>query len=97
MGGNIYEWNESAFAGGEPTGSEERVFRGGAWYDESGELQSSSRFGDGFPLGLPGNEFDDIGFRVASVSAAVAAVPEPSSLGLLVIGAMGCVLRRKRG
>jgi hypothetical protein len=24
-------------------------------------------------------------------------VPEPSSLGLLVIGAMGCVLRRKRG
>jgi sulfatase modifying factor 1 len=92
MGGNIYEWNESAFAGGEPTGSEERVFRGGAWYDESGELQSSNRSSL-----TPGNEFDDIGFRVASVSAAVAAVPEPSSLGLLVIGAMGCVLRRKRG
>ena len=92
MGGNIYEWNESAFAGGEPTGSEERVFRGGAWYDESGELQSSNRSSL-----TPGNELDDIGFRVASVSAAVAAVPEPSSLGLLVIGAMGCVLRRKRG
>ena len=92
MGGNIYEWNESAFAGGEPTGSEKRVFRGGAWYDESGELQSSNRSSL-----TPGNEFDDIGFRVASVSAAVAAVPEPSSVGLLVIGAMGCVLRRKRG
>jgi len=33
------------------------------------------------------------GFRVASVSAA----PEPSSVGLLVIGAMGLMLRRKRG
>ena len=55
-------------------------------------LQSSNRSSL-----TPGNEFDDIGFRVASVSAAVAAVPEPSSLGLLVIGAMGCVLRRKRG
>ena len=43
MGGNIYEWNESAFAGGEPTGSEARVLRGGDWYDDSFGLQSSDR------------------------------------------------------
>ena len=78
--------------GGEPTGGESRVLRGGAWYGDPVGLQSSDRSSL-----TPGIEFDDIGFRVASVSAAVAAVPEPSSLGLLVIGAMGCVLRRKRG
>ena len=65
---------------------------GGGWYDDANALQSSFRLNFD-----PGNGLDDVGFRVASVSAAVAAVPEPSSLGLLVIGAMGCVLRRKRG
>jgi len=92
MGGNIYEWGESAFAGGEPTGGESRVLRGDFWYYDSLGLQSSFRGGND-----PGLETNFVGFRVASVSAAVAAVPEPSSLGLLVIGAMGCVLRRKRG
>ena len=43
----------------------------------------------------PGFEVSTIGFRVASVSLSV--VPEPSSIGMLVIGAMGCVMRRKRG
>ena len=91
MGGNVWEWGESAFSGGEPTGGESRVLRGGGWVGSSG-LQSSSRF-DLDPVFEDG----DFGFRVASVSAAVAAVPEPSSVGLLVIGAMGCMLRRKRG
>ena len=71
---------------------ESRVLRGGDWYGDPFGLQSSDRYD-----GSPAIEFDFIGFRVASVSAAVAAVPEPSSVGLLVIGAMGCVLRRKRG
>jgi sulfatase modifying factor 1 len=92
MGGNVWEWGESAFSGGEPTGDELRVLRGRAWSSGSGGLQSSDRGGGG-PVG----EGNDFGFRVASVSAAVAAVPEPSSVGLLVIGAMGCMLRRKRG
>ena len=92
MGGNVWEWGESAFSGGEPTGGESRVLRGGIWDITSVYLQSSSRIRHD-----PVNESGFIGFRVASVSAAVAAVPEPSSLGLLVIGAMGCVLRRKRG
>ena len=91
MGGNVWEWGESAFDGTLDVLSESRVRSGGDWFDESG-LQSSFR-NDNFP------DFENnaIGFRVASVSAAVAAVPEPSSVGLLVIGAMGCVLRRKRG
>ena len=92
MGGNVLEWNESAFDGTLDELDESRVLRGGDWYGDPFGLQSSDRYD-----GSPAIEFDFIGFRVASVSAAVAAVPEPSSLGLLVIGAMGCVLRRKRG
>jgi hypothetical protein len=69
------------------------VLRGGFWDLTAVNLQSSYRF----DVGTPGNEIGLIGFRVASVSAAVAAVPDPTSLGQLVIGAMGCVLRRKRG
>ena len=86
MGGNVWEWGESEYSG------ESRMLRGGDWNSLSTYLQSSSRVEFD-----PVNELDIVGFRVASVSAAVAAVPEPSSVGLLVIGAMGCVLRRKRG
>ena len=91
MGGNVFEWGESAFDGTLDDPNESRVLRGGAWGLASGDLQSSCRLSTHPDVELT------IGFRVASVSAAVAAVPEPSSVGLLVIGAMGCVLRRKRG
>ena len=90
--GNVFEWGESAFDGGNDTNSESRVRRGGRWDGGSAGLRSSGR-----SLSAPVLENGGIGFRVASVSAAVAVVPEPSSVGLLVIGAMGCVLRRKRG
>ena len=92
--GNVFEWGESAFDGGNDLDSESRVLRGGRESSSSTQLQSSFR--SNFNLG-PGNGDSGVGFRVASVSAAVAVVPEPSSVGLLVIGAMGCVLRRKRG
>ena len=92
MGGNVFEWGESAFDGTLDDPNESRVLRGGNWGFSSGGLQSSGRSNVG-----PGFGVNSIGFRVASVSAAVAVVPEPSSVGLLVIGAMGCVLRRKRG
>lgn len=65
---------------------------GGAWPVGPSLLQLSFRSNPN-----PDIENSAIGFRVASVSAAVAAVPEPSSVGLLVIGAMGLMLRRKRG
>ena len=91
MGGNVFEWGESAFDGTLDDPNESRVRRGGSW-SSSSSLQSSGR-----SKSVPANEKNFIGFRVASVSAAVAVVPEPSSVGLLVIGAMGCVLRRKRG
>jgi len=92
MGGNVFEWGESAFDGTLDDPNESRVLRGGYWGSDSVDLQSSFRLNND-----PDGEYLTVGFRVASVSAAVAVVPEPSSVGLLVIGAMGCVLRRKRG
>ena len=88
MGGNVYEWSESERNGPLIDPGESQVIRGGSWGVNSGPLQSSYS-GNGLS---PADEFIDIGFRVASITA----VPEPSSVGLLVIGAMGCMLRRKR-
>lgn len=89
MGGNVWEWNESAFTGGEPTGSESRVNRGAHWSRIGTSMQSSAR-----GSANPSTEADYIGFRVAAIELEV--VPEPSSVGLLVIGMMGAALRRQR-
>jgi sulfatase modifying factor 1 len=87
MGGNVDEWNESAFDGTLDVPSERRVVRGGDWIGSPLGLQSSSRGGN-----TPDIDYNSRGFRVASISV----VPEPSSVGLLVIGATGLMLRRKR-
>ena len=89
MGGNLWEWGESAYDGTLDDPAESRVIRGGFWGNTSVTLESSYR-----TTTTPGNEFNYLGFRVAALELQV--VPEPSSVGLLVIGAMGCVLRRKR-
>ncbi len=83
--GNVREWGESAFDGGNDLAGETRVRRGGDWNDDSGFLTASSRFGSSPSLG-----FVTVGFRVA-------AVPEPSAFLMTLIGMMGVVLRRKRG
>ena len=93
MGGNVYEWGESAWEGGAPTGDEWRLIRGGDWNNFSTALQSSNRYYVSNPdLGL-----FYVGFRVAALELQVASVPEPSSVGLLVLGAMGLMLKRRRG
>ena len=43
MGGNVFEWGESAFDGTLDDPNESRVLRGGAWGRASGALQSSVR------------------------------------------------------
>ena len=77
MGGDIWQWGEQQFI---PTARTLRVL-GGSWSYFSGELTSAynSTFGFGYDhMGI----FDDIGFRVASV-------PEPSTITLLLAGAIG--------
>jgi len=84
QGGNVFEWNESAFDGSNSSSSEGRAIRGGVWDDTELYLRSSSRYDSD-----PSNEVGGIGFRVASV-------PEPSTYVLVLLGAGAVYLWKRR-
>ena len=86
QGGNVFEWNESAFDGLNSSSSEGRAVRGGDWGSSERPLRSSRRNVNG-----PANEDSSIGFRVASV-------PEPSTYALLLMTGAGALwmVRRRR-
>ena len=84
QGGNVFEWNESAFDGSNSSSSENRALRGGSWLVNEAGLSSSGRFFDD-----PVDDFYDIGFRVASV-------PEPSTYALVLLGAGAVYLWKRR-
>ena len=86
QGGNVFEWNESAFGGANSSASDVRARRGGAWDSAEHSLRSSVRDGN-----VPTLEGNFVGFRVASV-------PEPSTYVLVLMGAGALYLwkRRKR-
>jgi formylglycine-generating enzyme required for sulfatase activity len=88
QGGNVSEWNESAFDGTNSSSSENRVRRGGSWGSSESILRSSSR-----STIDPTVELNTIGFRVA-------AVPEPSTYAMalagLACGGYTMFRRRKR-
>jgi len=89
--GNVWERCESTRNGANDFATKSRVLRGGAWSGNSSSLQSLF-----YANSLPDDESYVVGFRVAAV-AATAAVPEPSGVSLLLIGAVGLLIRRKRG
>lgn len=62
-----------------------RSVRGGAWSSSASLLHASYRYNDD-----PAYEDFSLGFRVASV-------PEPSGMTLFVCGAMGGLIRWRRG
>jgi formylglycine-generating enzyme required for sulfatase activity len=82
--GNVWEWAESGFVAPNDSAAESRVLRGGDWDSTSDDLQSSFR--NDF---TPSVEDFLNGFRVA-------AVPEPSTLWMMLAGAIGLMIRRKR-
>jgi formylglycine-generating enzyme required for sulfatase activity len=84
QGGNVREWNESAFDGSNNTSSEARTIRGGVWLSTEEFLRSSTRL-DGSVSG----EVNSLGFRVASV-------PEPSTYALLAMTAAGALWMTRR-
>lgn len=86
--GNVAEWHESATDGINSSPFELRTIRGGAWFNTpfDGYLRSSVR--DTF--GSPTTNAPHLGFRVASVVP----VPEPNSLVLLGLGALGVLSHR---
>ena len=85
QGGNVWEWNETAYDGINNTAGETRELRGGAWSSNSGLLDASNRYFD-FD---PSFQDDGFGFRVAMV-------PEPSSLSLLIAGGAVLMAGRRR-
>ena len=89
QGGNVWEWGETSFDLLN-IGFSDPGLRGGSWlYNNSDFLSASERiFAD--PM-FDDDQDPDVGLRVASV----AGIPEPSSLLLGVLGAMGLLLWRK--
>lgn len=65
--------------------AEARLIRGGAFYDNGGNLRSSTRV-----VYFPAVEYPFMGLRVA-------AIPEPSSAAMLGVACgLGLLIRRKR-
>ncbi len=91
LGGNVWEWEESSFDLANSLGSSSRGIRGGRWLSGSIGLSSSTRNS----LDRSG-ESSGVGFRVASLSSSAAAVPEPTSMALVGIGALAMVYRARR-
>ena len=80
QGGNVMEWNDAV------VDTNQRGVRGGAYDYGSDHLQSD--FTGGVSLN-PVAEFDDVGFRVATV-------PEPSTYALLLLAGAGWLFCQRR-
>jgi len=84
--GDVYQWNDASVVVDSGT---YRGLRGGAWSTSSDVMQSSSRAYDN-----PADVSPYTGFRVVETAGAV---PEPNSLMLIPVGALGLwAMRRKR-
>ncbi|MBU6387686.1 MAG: PEP-CTERM sorting domain-containing protein, partial [Planctomycetes bacterium] len=73
-------------------GSSIRGIRGGTWFDGPSYLSSSARYDDVDPTG----KNLTVGFRVVSLSSAGGEVPEPSTMAIFGLGALGMAYRGRR-
>ena len=84
QGGNVWEWEETAYDLANDSNTKYRGLRGGGWYDESFDLAATFR-----DTVSPSSASGNFGFRVASV-------PEPGTLLLGMLGTIGLLMRRRR-
>jgi len=91
QGGNVQEWNESAFSGAYDSATAPREIRGGAWHFgfawDTGGLIASTREGLDPDLRFSDDTYYRLGFRVASI-------PEPSSAFLILLAGGALMLKR---
>jgi formylglycine-generating enzyme required for sulfatase activity len=80
--GNVHEWTDAVLRSS-------RVLRGGSWAFNSTYLPATNSISSS-----PLNEFNYVGFRVASVVASVP-VPEPGTFLPAAVLVMGALLRRR--
>jgi len=92
LGGNVYEWEESSGDLANSSSSSSRGFRGGFWSRGSSFLSSSSRR----TADDPSNEYNNVGFRVASLPSSAAAVPEPSMMVIGTLFGLGGLMAKRR-
>ena len=87
MMGNNWEWVKSPWDDPSYNAGSLRGFRGGCWYESPGSFRASYRYliVNVWPI----IDDDDIVFRVASI-------PEPSTITLLVCGALAVLSSRRR-
>ncbi len=90
LNGNIREWDESSFDLLNSSGSSDRARRGGHFGGLSADLKSSSRLNS-----APNVTGNITGFRVAGLPSS-APVPEPTSMAIFGLGAMGMAYRARR-
>ncbi|MFN5274058.1 MAG: formylglycine-generating enzyme family protein [Planctomycetota bacterium] len=93
LGGNVFEWAESSRDLLNSSDSSDRVIRGGNWNSGFPGMLSTIRNND--HSGTPSEEFNGVGFRVASLSSS-SPVPEPSSLVIGTLFGLGGLLAKRR-
>jgi hypothetical protein len=89
MGGNAYEWQESAFDLVNDDPEEFRSFRGGDWSSTHHFLRSVNWSS----IAPPDYDYN-IGFRVGAYQDGPPAVPEPSSMAMILLG-LGAYLGKR--
>lgn len=86
LGGNVFEWDETAFDRNNDSPSEQRRASGGSWQTQEFVLEASNTLGGTTPT-----------FQGSSVGFRVAYVPEPASWMLIFGGALIGSGRRRAG
>jgi hypothetical protein len=88
LNGNVTEWHEDSVSLTHGVSSSHRGLRGGSWFYKATELNIRE-------FSVPTNSGNSYGFRVARLSSS-AVVPEPTSMVIFGLGALGMAYRARR-